>query len=102
MRESGGWPAPAPVSGGGIAGHAAPPQRGHAGQHLHSDADALLVDVEPRRHDSPGPARGTVMVDDPAVTARVDGDGLPLGERTSVRLETADPSTRTVRFTYPA
>lgn len=64
--------------------------------------EGVIVDVEPRRHDSPGPARGTVMVDDPAVTARVDGDGLPLGERTSVRLETADPSTRTVRFTYPA
>lgn len=64
--------------------------------------EGIIVDVEPRRHDKPGTARGTVMVDDPAVTARVDGEGLPLGERTSVRLETADPATRTVRFAYPA
>jgi exoribonuclease R len=86
--------------------------------------DAVIVDVDHRNHGngvanaeasaskSPATAaepaeparteRGTVMLDDPAVTARVDGVDLPLGSRVPVRLETADPSTRTVRFTYPA
>lgn len=69
--------------------------------------DAMIVDVDRRRNgkgdDRSDPIeRGTVMLDDPAVTARVDGVGLPLGSRVPVRLETADPATRTVRFTYPA
>lgn len=44
--------------------------------------------------------RGTVMLDEPAVSARVDGSALPLGERTMVRLDVADPVTRTVRFSH--
>src|SRR5206468_8949213 len=42
--------------------------------------------------------KGVVALDDPPVRARCDGD-LPLGERVTVRLTTADPATRTVRFT---
>ena len=57
--------------------------------------DAVVVDVDERR-----PARGAVQLVEPAVVARCDGDGtrLPLGERIRVRLTTADPATRTVRF----
>ncbi|MFB9236145.1 RNB domain-containing ribonuclease [Plantactinospora siamensis] len=43
------------------------------------------------------PAGGTVALDDPPVRARCDGD-LPLGERVPVRLVTADPAERKVRF----
>ncbi|BBH66762.1 ribonuclease R [Actinoplanes sp. OR16] len=43
------------------------------------------------------PAQGTIAIDEPAVRARCLGD-LPLGSRIEVRLTTADPSTRTVRF----
>lgn len=42
-------------------------------------------------------ASGTIAVDEPAVRARCQGD-LPLGRRVAVRLVTADPATRTVRF----
>ena len=57
--------------------------------------EAVVVDVDERR-----PARGAVQLVEPAVVARCDGDGtrLPLGERIRVRLTTADPATRTVRF----
>jgi len=41
---------------------------------------------------------GTVVIDQPAVRARCDGAHLPLGQRIKVRLITADPTTRTVRF----
>ena len=41
---------------------------------------------------------GTVMLDDPPVRARCQGANLPVGERIQVRLVTADPATRTVRF----
>jgi exoribonuclease R len=58
--------------------------------------------TEPVRAEPARTERGTVMLDGPAVTARVDGTDLPLGSRVPVRLETADPATRTVRFTYPA
>jgi exoribonuclease R len=49
-------------------------------------------------HDDP--ARGDLMVRDPAVEARVTAsDGhLPVGEEADVRLAEADPVTRTVRF----
>jgi exoribonuclease R len=43
-----------------------------------------------------------VQVADPAVRARLDGHGAPLGERVRVTLAVADPATRTVRFRYPA
>ncbi len=42
--------------------------------------------------------RATVVLDELAVRARCDGPGLTAGERTTVRLTTADPATRTVRF----
>ncbi|MEH1011678.1 RNB domain-containing ribonuclease [Micromonospora sp. CPCC 206060] len=60
--------------------------------------DAAVVDV-----DSPADGRsrrlpgGAVALDDPPVRARCDGE-LPLGERIRVRLVTADPATRKVRF----
>ncbi|MEU4560850.1 RNB domain-containing ribonuclease [Actinoplanes sp. NPDC023936] len=43
------------------------------------------------------PPQGTIAIDDPAVRARCLGD-LPLGRRVPVRLTTADPASRTVRF----
>ncbi|MBI2708471.1 MAG: RNB domain-containing ribonuclease [Actinobacteria bacterium] len=56
--------------------------------------DAAVVDVDPEH----GGRRGTVVLADPAVRARCDGDDLPLGERIRARLVTADIATRTVRF----
>ena len=41
---------------------------------------------------------GMVQLRTPPVRARCGGDGLTLGERIDVRLETADPATRTVLF----
>ncbi|MEO9138171.1 MAG: RNB domain-containing ribonuclease [Jatrophihabitans sp.] len=52
--------------------------------------DAVVIDAE-------GDA-GTVVLDDPAVRARCDGTGLPIGERVRVRLTTADVPSRLVRF----
>lgn len=65
---------------------------------------AIVIDVDPSHHDDPSHSaqRGTVMLESPAVTARVDGEDLPLGKKVTVRLATADPVTRSVRFTYPA
>jgi exoribonuclease R len=54
--------------------------------------DAMVIDVDGRGEG------GQVQLADPAVIARCDGR-LPLGERVSVRLTQADPSTREVRFT---
>jgi exoribonuclease R len=45
-----------------------------------------------------GPKGGAVQLTDPAVRARCEGAGLPLGEQIQVRLEQADPATRTVMF----
>jgi len=42
----------------------------------------------------------TVVLDEPVVRARCDGAGMPVGERVTVRLTTADVATRTVRFAY--
>ncbi|UYQ61809.1 RNB domain-containing ribonuclease [Streptomyces peucetius] len=58
--------------------------------------DAVVVDVKEN-----DPSAGTVHLEDPAVVARVDGDGapLPLGERLRVRLTEADPQRAKVRFT---
>ncbi|MEV7968735.1 RNB domain-containing ribonuclease [Sphaerisporangium sp. NPDC088356] len=55
--------------------------------------DAVVVDAED------GKAGGVVQVADPAVVARCDGEGLPLGARVQVRLTRADLLTREVRFT---
>jgi exoribonuclease R len=51
--------------------------------------------------DAKDPQRGEAMLRDPAILARVDGDGgapLPLGEQVSLRLVEADPQTRRIRF----
>ncbi len=53
---------------------------------------AVVVDVD--EHDG----GGTVQLKEPAVTARCEGDDLPLGERIDVRLEVADVLKRLVRF----
>jgi exoribonuclease R len=59
--------------------------------------DAGVVDLDaPSHHRPPG---GTIAVDDPAVRARCVGE-LPLGERISVRLDTADPAARKVLFSF--
>ena len=53
---------------------------------------ATVVDVdEQRRH-------GTVVVADPAVEARVRGEGLPLGQEIQVRLVSADLASGAVVF----
>ncbi|MFF7988487.1 RNB domain-containing ribonuclease [Kitasatospora xanthocidica] len=70
------------------------------------DFSAVVIDVDEKR-----PASGTVQLRDPAVRARCDAAGaapgaapdgtagrLPLGRVIDVRLTTADPATRTVRF----
>ncbi len=54
--------------------------------------EATVVDVDQaRRH-------GTVMVADPAVEARVTGEGLPLGQQIQVRLVSADLASGAVSF----
>ncbi|MGW4028312.1 RNB domain-containing ribonuclease [Streptomyces sp. NPDC004838] len=56
--------------------------------------DGFVVEV---REDEP--AVGTVQLEDPAMAAKVRGDGtLPLGERLRVRLVRADPGTEKVLF----
>jgi len=65
--------------------------------------DAAVLDVDaPRPGGTAGNhARrpgGMVAVDSPAVRARCEGEGLPLGGRVRVRLAQADPATRTVLF----
>jgi CubicO group peptidase (beta-lactamase class C family) len=59
--------------------------------------DAGVVDIDAASHHRP--PGGTVAVDSPAVRARCVGS-LPLGERISVRLDTADPVARKVLFSY--
>ncbi|MBA3375851.1 MAG: RNB domain-containing ribonuclease, partial [Actinobacteria bacterium] len=56
---------------------------------------AVVVDVD--EHDG----GGTVQLKEPAVTARCEGDDLPLGERIDVTLEVADVMKRLVRFVLP-
>ena len=53
---------------------------------------AVVVDVD--EHDG----GGTVQLKEPAVTARCEGDDLPLGEPVAVKLEVADVMKRLVRF----
>ncbi|QZY30335.1 RNB domain-containing ribonuclease [Nocardioides coralli] len=56
---------------------------------------AVVVDV-----DHEDTSRGAVTVKDPAIEARVTGDGeLPLGEDVTVQLSAADPQERRVEFT---
>lgn len=55
---------------------------------------AAVIEVEEN-----DPRRGVVVVEEPAVEAEVEAaTELPLGEEVTVRLETADPATRTVEF----
>jgi VacB/RNase II family 3'-5' exoribonuclease len=51
---------------------------------------ATVVDADDRS--------GTIVLDDPAVRARCDGAGLPVGEQIQARLVQADVTTRQVRF----
>ena len=55
-----------------------------------SEFDAVVVES--------GSRGGAVQLTSPAVRARCDGDDLPLGEHLRVRLVTADPAGREVRF----
>lgn len=65
--------------------------------------DGVIVEVhEPKDGEVDQPRRGTVVVAEPAVEAAVTGPDLPLGEATTVTLAEAEPTTRTVRFEYPA
>jgi exoribonuclease R len=64
--------------------------RGREGQTF----SAVVVDAED--------GRGTVVLDDLAVRGRCTGEGLAPGTRVRVRLEGADPVTRTVRFEVAA
>jgi exoribonuclease R len=52
--------------------------------------DAVVVETDERG--------GVVQLTDPAVSARCEGDDLPLGERVDVRLTLADVAKRQVRF----
>ncbi|WP_328595131.1 RNB domain-containing ribonuclease [Actinomadura macrotermitis] len=60
--------------------------------HVGQVFDAVVVEV------NEGKPGGLVQLAGPAVLARCDGDGLPLGEPVKVRLQAADPSRRLVRF----
>ncbi|MFG2001376.1 RNB domain-containing ribonuclease [Spirillospora sp. NPDC048911] len=64
--------------------------------HVGEDFDAVVVDV------SGNGSGGVVQLLSPAVLARCDGDGLPLGDPVRVRLEESDPVRRQVRFTRTA
>ncbi|HVF21348.1 MAG TPA: RNB domain-containing ribonuclease [Mycobacteriales bacterium] len=60
--------------------------------HVGEEFDATVVDLD---RDA---GRGAVQLAAPAVRAPVEGAGLVLGTRLRVRLEVADPVSRTVRF----
>jgi exoribonuclease R len=51
-----------------------------------------VVEVDPEHH------RGTVVIQEPAVEARVTGDRLPLGHEVRLRLTHADPAEGRVTF----
>jgi len=53
---------------------------------------AVVVDIDEND------GGGTVQLREPAVTARCEGDDLPLGEQIDVKLEVADVMKRLVRF----
>ncbi|WP_441246355.1 RNB domain-containing ribonuclease [Kitasatospora sp. McL0602] len=64
--------------------------RGREGERF----DAVVIEVDERK-----PRVGTVQLREPAVVAKCDGEAdLPLGGQLRVRLTTADPHSRTVRF----
>ncbi|HIZ36332.1 MAG TPA: RNB domain-containing ribonuclease [Candidatus Ruania gallistercoris] len=78
--------------------------RGRIGQQF----SGVVVDVdEPRGGgDARGAGeadeeiRGTILIAEPAIRARVSGAGLPLGEKVTVRLARADVAERRVEFAY--
>ncbi|MGW0880451.1 RNB domain-containing ribonuclease [Streptomyces sp. NPDC002671] len=55
--------------------------------------DGCVVDLDEHR-----PTVGTVHLESPAVVGRIEGEGLPLGERLRVRLTQADPGTTKILF----
>ena len=59
--------------------------------------DGVVVEADSR--DGKPATRGEVVLRDPAVRARVDGEALPLGERVRVTLTEASVTSRKVRFT---
>ena len=58
--------------------------------------DAAVLDIDDPRPNHP--TRGVVAIDNPAVRARCEGDGLVLGQRVPVRLTEADTTLRKVQF----
>ncbi len=68
------------------------------GHRVGQQFDGVVVDVDEKKNGAPA-TRGEVVLRDPAVRARVDGDGLPLGERVRVTLTEASVQDRKVRFT---
>jgi exoribonuclease R len=57
--------------------------------------DGVIVDLDDRNDH-----KGTVIIQEPAIEARVTGDGtLPLGTDVQVRLSQADVASRAVDFT---
>ena len=58
--------------------------------------EAAVLDVDAPRPNKP--PRGVILIDDPAVRARCEGEGLALGERIPVKLTEADPAQRKVLF----
>ncbi|WP_448073602.1 RNB domain-containing ribonuclease [Georgenia yuyongxinii] len=58
--------------------------------------EGVVVDVDGDARDRP--ARGTVVLGEPAVRARIEGTALPVGERLRVRLVEVDVAGRKVVF----
>ncbi|SEE62171.1 RNB domain-containing ribonuclease [Ruania alba] len=72
--------------------------QGRVGQEL----DGVIVEIDGGDSDDEGgerQQRGTVVIADPAVRARVTGADLPLGERVRVRVNSVDVDEREVTFT---
>ncbi len=66
------------------------------GRRVGQQFDGVVVEAESR--DGKPATRGEVVLRDPAVRARVDGENLPLGERVRVKLTEASVAERKVRF----
>lgn len=63
--------------------------------------DAVVVESSPSREEGrQGQARATVLTSEPAIRSRIEGplDALVLGTRVRVRVEAADPQTRSVQL----
>lgn len=55
--------------------------------------DGVVVQLDSRRK-----GRGTVVVNDPAIQGRIEGNSLPLGTKVEARLEETSIERRTIRF----